>query len=154
MPRLWRLDYGPEFEAKGLIANEPPKLGALYTVLVPQTDPDGTDLGGIRIPEVAVPLGTFTGWNYQLPLLDNLDYLAGLVGSFIPFEATAEARKASGDTRLSIAERYASREQYLERIEAAARRLVARRLLLNEDVKAVVAEDAARWDYLTGNRTR
>ena len=148
MPRNWRLDYGPEFIAKGIIANEPPKLGQAYVVLVPRADRDGNDSGGISLPEVAVPLGTFTGWNYQLPAMPDLDYLSGLVGSFIPFALTARERKNSGDARLSIAERYSGREDYLDKVRIAARNLVSRRLLRAEDVNAIVAESGARWDYL------
>jgi hypothetical protein len=152
MPRNWRVDYGPDFPTRGIIANEPPKLGQPYTVLVPRVNRDGNDLGGIDLPEVAVPLGTFTGWNYQLPVLSNLNYLAGLVGSFIPFPRTAEERKASGDERLSIAERYAGRDDYIEKVRASVRTLVSRRLLRTEDLNAIVEQSAARWDYLTSPR--
>lgn len=152
MPRDWRLDYGPDFSAKGIIANEPPKIGQPYTVLVPRVNRDGNDAGGIALPDVAVPLGTFTGWNYQLPVMSNLNYLAGLVGSFIPFPLTAEERKTSGDARLSIAERYASRDDYIEKVRVSVQGLVSRRLLRAEDVNAIVEESTARWDYLTSPR--
>jgi hypothetical protein len=32
-------------------------------VLVPQVDGDGNDIAGIRSLQLAVPLGTYTGWN-------------------------------------------------------------------------------------------
>jgi hypothetical protein len=149
MPRNWRVDYGPDFPTKGIIAHEPPKLGQPYTVLVPRVDRDGNDSGGIALPDVAVPLGTFTGWNYLLPRLANLDYLAGLVGSFIPFPLTPEERKISGDPRLSIAERYSGRDDYIEKVRVAVRTLVSRRLLRAEDVNAILEQSGARWDYLT-----
>ncbi len=148
MPRNWRMDYGPEFASRGIISTEPPNLGAPYPTLVPQVNRDGIDAGGIAIPEIAVPLGTFTGWNYQIPVHPNLDYLAGLVGSFIPFSPTAADRQASGDSRLSIAERYMGRDDYIEKLRTAAQGLVSRRLLRAEDLSAIVAENAARWDYL------
>jgi hypothetical protein len=151
MPRNWRMDYGPDFASKGIISIDPPKLGAPYPILVPQVNRDGIDAGGIPIPEVAAPLGTFTGWNYLVPALPNLDYLAGLVGSFIPFPLTAADRKASGDSRLSIAERYTGRDNYLAQVRTAARNLVSRRLLRAEDVNAIIAESATHWDYLTGS---
>jgi hypothetical protein len=119
---------------------------------VPQVDQDGIDKGGIAVPEVAVPLGTFTGWNYELPVLSNLDYLAGLIGSFIPFPLTAEDRKTSGDSRRSIAERYPGRDEYLKQVREAARALVARRLLRPEDTEGVIEESAQRWDYLMAAR--
>jgi hypothetical protein len=148
MPREWRLDFGPEFATKGIIANEPPVMGEPFKVLVPQVDQDGIDQGGIAVPQVAVPLGTFTGWNYELPVLSNLDYLAGLIGSFIPFPLTAEDRKASGDSRRSIAERYPSRDEYLKQVREATEALVSRRLARREDTDAIVAESAQHWDYL------
>ena len=152
MPRNWRLDYGPDFLTKGIITNEPPKVGQAYTVLVPRVNRDGNDLGGIALPEVAVPLGTFTGWNYQLPVLTSLDYLAGLVGSFIPFPLTAIERKTSGDARLSIAERYSGRDDYIEKVRVSVQNLVSRRLLRVEDTNAILKESVSRWDYLTSAR--
>lgn len=151
MPGNWRMDYGPDFASKGIISIDPPKLGAAYTVLVPQVNRDGIDAGGVAVPEVAVPLGTFTGWNYLIPVHPNLGYLGGLVGSFIPLPLTAADRKASGDARLSVAERYSGREDYLDKIRAAAEGLVSRRLLRADDVDAVVTESANHWDYLVGS---
>jgi hypothetical protein len=152
MPRIWRLDFGPEFLTKGIISQEPPILGERFTPLVPLTDQDGNDVGGIAIPDIAVPLGTFTGWNYHLPVYSNLDYLAGLVGSFTPFSRTAEQRKSSGDARPSLAERYPDRDAYLGRVRTAAKSLASRRLLVPDDIEAIVAESASRWDYFSKQR--
>lgn len=149
MPRNWRMDYGPDSLTKGIISIEPPRLGVEYPTLVPQVNRDGMDQGGVVIPEVAVPLGTFTGWNYLVPVHPNLDFLAGLIGSFVAFPATAADRKSSGDSRLSIAERYAGRDDYLNQVRDAAQNLVTRRFLRAEDVSAIVGENATRWDYLT-----
>src|SRR6185503_8911847 len=100
----------------------------------PQVNGDGNDTGGIPLPEVAAPLGTHTGWNVTVPPLPGLRYLAGLVGSFVPFAVTREARLAAGDARPSIAERYASRQAYLAAVDRAARALVQQRLLLADDL--------------------
>ena len=120
-----------------------PNSALPYPILVPQVNRDGIDAGGILIPEVAVPLGTFTGWNYLVPVHPNLGYLGGLMGSFIPLPLTAADRKASGDSRLSVAERYTGRDDYLDKIRAAAESLVSRRLLRADDVNAIVAESAS-----------
>src|SRR5215831_3190415 len=32
LPRNWRMDYGPDFATKGIISQEPPALGAPYTI--------------------------------------------------------------------------------------------------------------------------
>ncbi|HJT87829.1 MAG TPA: alpha/beta hydrolase domain-containing protein, partial [Bryobacteraceae bacterium] len=151
MPQVWRMDYGPEFASQGIISNEPPVLGAPYTVLVPQVDADGNDVGGVRLPEIAVPLGTFTGWNVRLPELRSLHFLAGLIGSFEPFPKTRAERRKSGDARRSIAERYAGRQDYLERVRGAAQALVRERLLLAGDVPAVMERAAAMWDAIGAN---
>jgi hypothetical protein len=148
MPQVWRMDYGPEFLTKGIITREPPALGDPYAVLVPQVDADGNDLGGVRLPEVAVPLGTFTGWNVQLPQMASLHYLSGLIGSFEPFPQTRPDRERSGDARKSIAGRYAGRQQYLDRVRAAAEELVRQRFLLEADVPAVLRRAAEMWDVL------
>ncbi|MBM3817885.1 MAG: hypothetical protein FJW14_02535 [Acidimicrobiia bacterium] len=154
MPQVWRMDYGAQFGMTRVITQEPPSLGAPFRVLVPQVDADGNDRGGILIPEVAVPLGTHTGWNVTNPPLGDLGYLAGLVGSFEPFAPTAADRQASGDARLSIAERYKGRQDYLDKVRAAARTLVAQRFLLAGDVPVVMRRAQETWDIVavTGPR--
>jgi hypothetical protein len=139
MPSLWKMDF----------QSEPPILGDKLRVLVPQVDTDGNDVSGIRIPEVAVPLGTYTGWNIRLPQLKDLEYLAGLVGSFEPFAKTKEERERTGDLRLSLAERYPSKQDYLDRVRKSARDLVSERFLLPGDVDAIVARASAMWDTIT-----
>ena len=145
MPQVWRTDYGADFAVSRIITKEPPELGQPYAVLVPQVNADGNDEGGIQLPETAVPLGTYTGWNMSVPALDELGYLAGLAGSFEPFVRTRARRIQSGDARLSIDERYRGRKDYLDRVSRAAQLLVAERFLLPEDVRAVVRRAAAIW---------
>jgi hypothetical protein len=152
LPRVWRMDYGPEFLTKGIITNEPPLLGKPYTVLVPQVDGDGNDMGGIRSPEVAVPLGTFTGWNIRLPQLKGLDYLAGLLGSFEPFPKTREERARTGDSRKSIEERYRSRQDYLDRVQQAAQDLLRQRYLLPDDIPSILHRAGQTWDAIMAGK--
>jgi hypothetical protein len=154
MPQVWRMDLGPGYAATRAITLEPPHLGAPYRVLVPQVDADGNDISGIRLPEVAVPLGTHTGWNVTVPQLSDLGYLAGLVGSFEPFARSKEQRLASGDPRLSIAERYTDRPDYLARIARAADQLVRQRFLRVEDVAAVRQRAERTWDAVVGDGIR
>lgn len=149
MPHVWRLDYGPEFEDRGIISIEPPALGRPCTVLVPQVDADGNDLGGVRLPEIEAPLGTYTGWNIHIPQLRGLEYLAGLFGSFEPFAKTKSDRERAGDPRPSIAERYRGRQDYLDHVDRAARELVRERLMLPGDVTAVLQRAGVMWDTLT-----
>jgi hypothetical protein len=148
MPSFWKMDFGRDFERTHIITNEPPILVSKLPVLVPQVETDGNDLSGIRIPEVAVPLGSYTGWNIHLPQLKNLEYLAGLIGSFEPFAKIREERERTGDSRLSIAERYSGQQDYLDRVEKSAQNLVSQRLLLAGDVDAVVQRASAMWDAI------
>jgi hypothetical protein len=148
LPGVWRMDYGAEYSSTRVITKEPPALGNAYVVLVPQVNADGNDEGGIRPPEIAVPLGTHTGWNVSVFPLSGFRYLAGLVGSFEPF-ARAE-RVRSGDQRRSIEERYNSRQDYLNRVRRAAADLVAERFLLQSDMSSVVERAELSWEVIVG----
>jgi hypothetical protein len=143
-----RLEFGPDFATKGIIGREPPQIGASFPVLVPQVDSDGIDLGGIRLPEVAVPLATITGWNLRAPDRGAPDQIAEFYGSIFPFAVNKEAREKNHDPRPSIAERYPSREEYLKRASAAADRLIGERFLLPQDKSFVVERAAHLWDAL------
>jgi hypothetical protein len=70
------------------------------------------------------------------------------MGSTLPFPLTRAERERSGDPRLSIAERYPSRSAYLERVRESARKLVAARHVLTEDVDAIVERAGRLWDLL------
>jgi Alpha/beta hydrolase domain len=146
---LWayRLDFGPDWK-NGIITNEPPKLGMPYPTLVPQVDNNGNDTGGIRLPELEAPLATYTGWNLRSPDIAMSSEKASFIGSFIPFAKTAAEREKSGDVRLSIAERYSNREQYMKRFTDSTQNLVKQRWLLPEDAPAIVQRGAQTWDLV------
>jgi hypothetical protein len=110
-----------------------PKPGArAYRTLVCRVDADGNEVAGVRLPDIAVPLATYTGWNEYKP-----PYPAGEIadrdGSCLPFPVDKAARETSGDPRPSVAERYAGRADYRARVEAVVSALQADRLLLQED---------------------
>jgi hypothetical protein len=151
MPRVWRMDYGREYSTTRVITIEPPKTGEPFRVLVPQVNADGNDLAGIRLPEVAVPLGTHTGWNVTMPQLSELRYLSGLIGGFEPFARTREQRSANGDSRLSIADRYSGRPDYLDKVRRAADDLVRQRFLRVEDVPAVLQSAERTWSAVVAD---
>lgn len=117
--------------------------------LVPQVDGDGNELGGVALPDVAVPLATYTGWNFRHPAIGQPDEVLPLSGSYVPFPVTKAAREAAGDPRLSIEERYGSRSRYQALVADRAARLVEQGYLLREDLDDVVAAALARWDDLT-----
>ena len=131
------LDFGPEAES-GIQSTLPPAVldPDGYTVLVPAVDADGNDRAGVRVPMVEAPLATCTGWN-----LRGRGHGEGAMhefsGSTIPLPETESVRAATGDPRPSIARRYGDAEGYAAAILAAAERLVADGLMLEEDIGRV-----------------
>ena len=121
--------------------------GAALPLLVPQVDADGNERVGIRLPEVAVPLATYTGWNFRSPAIGGTDQLVSLLGSYIPFARTRAEREQRRDPRLSIEERYPTRDRYLSMIKDAAAGLVSHRYVRAEDVDAIVKRAAEHWDF-------
>jgi hypothetical protein len=107
-----------------------------WPVFVPQIDVDGHDVAGIRLPDVAVPAGTYLGWNLRKPGYGEGD-LCLVFGSYIPFASDAAAR--AGDTRASLAERYPSPGDLSARRAAAAAALVSEHFLLKEDADHITA---------------
>src|SRR5262249_11311345 len=133
------VNFGPNFQKHSIIDREPPEILGHYVVLVPKSDADGNDLGCLLPPEVAVPLATYTGWNLRRREVGAEGMLSSLTGSYILFPRTAAERKATGDPRQSIEERYSSFEEYKKRCDAACADLVKRRYLLAEDVERFLA---------------
>ena len=139
-----RLDFGPEWR-NGILSIQPPKVGDAFPVLVPQVDADGNEPDGVRLPEIAVPLATVTGWNLRDPSIGAPSERVSFEGSWIPFAKTAEERKRTGDPRPSIAERYASEQDYLDRYGAALDSLLSMRWILPEDRAEVMARAKEEW---------
>lgn len=116
---------------------KPAPAAKVYRTLVCKVDADGNEAGGVRLPDIAVPLATYTGWNEYKP-----PYPAGEIadrdGSCLPFPIDKAAREASGDPRLSLAERYKSGGDYVGRVQAVVTALLADRLILPEDAEKYV----------------
>ena len=113
----------------------PPVRGAAYPTFVPKTDADGRDLAGLRLPTIEAPIATHTGWNLRKAGFGEGE-LCDNTGSMLPFAKTQEERQKTGDPRLSLAERYPNPSDRTAAIERAATKLVAEKLLLEEDVKS------------------
>jgi Alpha/beta hydrolase domain len=124
-----------------------PGAGAPLPFLLPQVDADGNDRAGIRLPEVSVPLATYTGWNFRNSRIGGTDQLVALLGSYMPIAQTKAEREAKHDPRPSIEERYPSREQYMDLIGKAAASLVKDGYLLADDVPAVAKRAADHWEF-------
>lgn len=146
-PAVVRLDFGPD-AANGIAAALPPAEGEPYPHFVPALDADGNEVSGIRLPELTVPLATYTGWNLRHPLNGAPERLMSLSGSTIPFRATRDERAASGDPRRSIEERYPDKASYLDQVRREAQRLVAAGYLLAEDLDPIVGQASGRWELM------
>lgn len=133
-----RVDYGPDFRSKGIFSVVPPRMGKPFRTMVPAFDKDGNSIGGIRLPELTVPLGTYQGWNARRTKFGAPNYLARFEGSFWPFELSEKDRKASGDPRPSIEARYASKEDYVKKVKAAVEQLMKERFMLKEDARRYI----------------
>jgi hypothetical protein len=135
-PRPQRQDFG----------TLPPDPGAAYGTRVSAVDEDGNERAGVAVPEVTVPVATHTGWNLRHGDIGGAEQMLYFAGATLPFPRTRAERDAAGDPRPSIAERYRSREEYLDRVREAARALVAGRYMLEEDVELSLAFAARMWD--------
>ncbi|HSN54327.1 MAG TPA: alpha/beta hydrolase domain-containing protein [Candidatus Sulfomarinibacteraceae bacterium] len=133
-----RLDLGPAFWSEGVFTVVPPEPGEPWPTFVPAVDEDGNGVGGIRLPELAVPLGTYQGFNPRSEEAGAPEFLTRFDGSFWPFAATEAERRRSGDPRPSIEARYPDHQAYVDRVAAAAAELVEERFLLPEDAAAAV----------------
>ena len=134
-------DYGPNFYATGIATINPPVItppyednplnGPIYPSFVPKTDSDGNDIAGVRLPDVTVPLATYTGWALRSGPQANDGCESS--GQYIPFAKTAADRAATGDPRPSVGERYPSFGMYRAAVNKAIDDLVKDRLMLCED---------------------
>jgi len=140
------LNYGPDFYRTGIMTINPPAItppmfdnpenGPIYPTYVPKTDEDGNDIAGIRLPDVTVPLATYTGWSLRGGAQAG-DGCEG-AGQMIAFPKTKADRLASGDPRLSVEERYPSFSMYAVKVKNAVEDMVAKRLMLQEDAQPAV----------------
>src|SRR5882672_1858632 len=140
------LNYGADFYRTGIMTINPPaitppmfenpKNGPIYPTYVPKTDEDGNDIAGIRLPDVTVPLATYTGWSLRGGAQAG-DGCEG-TGQMIPFPKTKADRLATGDPRPSVEERYPSFSMYAAKVKTAVEDMVAKRLMLAEDAQPAI----------------
>ncbi|HEX3175032.1 MAG TPA: alpha/beta hydrolase domain-containing protein [Methylomirabilota bacterium] len=140
-----RVDFGADAEMR-TVSTTPPRVGRAYGTRVSAVNADGNEIAGIVLPELAVPVATHTGWNLRHPDIGGDRQLLVFAGATLPFARTGQDREAAGDPRLSIAERYRSRQDYLARVRDAARALVKDGYLLEEDVETSAGFAARMWD--------
>ena len=147
LPQVRRLDFGSAAEC-GIATTLPPVVGKPYPHFVPAVDQDGNEASGVRLPDLTVPLATYTGWNLRHPQIGAPDQLMSLMGSTIPFPATRRDSEVLGDPRLSISERYLSKTEYRAQVRREAQRLVEDGHLLADDLELVVDQASRRYEIL------
>ncbi|HWF04982.1 MAG TPA: alpha/beta hydrolase domain-containing protein [Candidatus Angelobacter sp.] len=134
-------DWGPEFDpnnGSGIPTNFPPPIKHVINMLVPRTDSDGNELGGVPVVLRDAPLGSYFGWNITsagFHKSQNCDY----TGGYVPFSVTKADRIASGDPRPSLQERYETHAGYVAAVQAAAAHAVASGFLLQADADSLIA---------------
>jgi hypothetical protein len=147
LPQRLRMDFGLDPD-RGVLSY-PPKEDGAYPTLVSNLDGDGNEVAGIRLPDVSVPLATYTGWNVRDDSMGSGGLMTSgspLFGTTLPFAATKAQRDASHDPRPSVEERYASKGDYLAKVLEAAKELAGRRLMLAEDIERVVKVASDKWE--------
>ena len=149
LPSLAPMDLGEHAE-RGVPALPARFVGEPYPSPVSAVDADGNETGGIRMPDVSVPVATWAGFNPRHPEGGGDGQLLEYLGSTVPLARTAEERAAARDPRPSVAERYASRDAYLAEVRKAAERLVESRYLLAGDVDLCLAIAGERYDAVAG----
>jgi len=146
LPTLRRLDLGPDTQ-RG-IARLPAETGDRYPSFVSALDATDNEVAGIRVPDLRVPVATYTGWVPRHPATGGGGELLDMMGTSLPLARTSTERQARGDPRPSIAELYRDRDDYLTQARAAAEDLVATGSILAEDVDLAVDLALQRYDVL------
>jgi hypothetical protein len=144
LARIRRLDLGPDAE-RG-IGRFPAVTGEPYPTFVAAVDSDGNEVAGVRLPDIAVPVATSTGWNTRHATTGGPELLIPMAGSTLQFASSPAERARDADPRPSISERYRDRNDYLARVRAVAQELAVQRLLLPEDVDLVLDAAGRRYD--------
>ena len=147
--RIKRLDHGPETHL-GRTVTLPAIEDVEYPALVSNIDGDCNEIAGIPLPDITVPLATYTGWNLRHSDIGNTGLVIGLTGGLagwtLPFGQTHRDRTAANDPRRSIEERYRTKDIYLEKVLNAAEELVKEGYLLEEDIDWVMERSSIKSD--------
>jgi hypothetical protein len=133
------LDRGPEFVSLRRTSLEPPVSRGAYVVRIPAFGVDNHEPGTLLLPSVAVPIATYTSWNLRHRSIGAENELLALTGGYVPLAKTTELRRAAGDPRPALLERYRDFDDYREKFMAAAQKLAAAGYVLEEDLPRLEA---------------
>jgi hypothetical protein len=135
-------DYGPDFnysDGTGVITKWPPVIKHVLVTKAPKVDSDGNEMGGVPVVLREAPLGTYMGWNVTAEGF-HAGQLCNYAGGMIPFAKTKAERMANEDPRPSLEERYGSHDGYVQKVKAAAQKIVAAGFLLQRDADRLIDE--------------
>ncbi len=132
---VYRTGFGAGW-SRGVVT-EPPQVDGVYPSLVPQVTADGLDIAGVHLPEIDVPVATYTGWNQRDPKIGFPESRASFVGSYIPWP------------KADLARRYHNRDEYLGRFARTALDRYRDRFLVVDDLPAIIERGGEEWDYAT-----
>jgi hypothetical protein len=136
-PPTWRTDV------TGPLAHLP--------LLVSQVDADGNETGGIRLPEQAVPLGTYQPYALRSESAGLPHTMVPYAGGYVPFPKTRAERDQTKDPRQAVEERYPNRDEYIRRVREVATKLAQERYILQDDVTTIVDNAGKAWDWTMAN---
>ena len=131
LPWICPLELGPRAVA-GIGTFPARSSGQNYPTVVAALDPVGNEIGGVRMPDVEVPVAIHTGFNPRHSDSGGAGQILEYVGSTLPLD--------------DLEQRYGSKDDYLERIRVAARGLSDARLLLEEDIALCIDIASQRYD--------
>ncbi|MCH8108737.1 MAG: hypothetical protein IIB15_01275 [Chloroflexi bacterium] len=150
--RAMRLDYGPE-KHLGRTTTLPAIQGEEYPALVSDVDDSYNEVAGIRLPDLTVPVATYTGWNLRHADIGNTNLVIGITGGLagwtLPLPRTRAERETTRDPRPSIEELYASKDDYLRQTREAAETLIEEGYILAEDLEVVIESAESKYDFFT-----
>ena len=133
-------DMGPGFNAmdgSGVPSVNPPRIKQVLPMWAPKVDADGNELGGVPVPLLGAPLGTYLGWNVTANGFHK-DQICNYIGGMVPFARTAQERAANKDTRPSLEERYGSHAGYVSAVRMAVEKAAKAGFLLPADAQEIV----------------
>lgn len=146
----YRADYGPRFLGEGIVERQPPALGPPFATQVPQVDARGNERAGVPTVEALAPVASYLPWSLRFGMAGGNGELRDFLGTTVPLPRNHDEARVLGDPRPDLLTLYGSRAGYELAARAAAARLVAQRLLLEEDVEPAVARALALWDWVEG----
>lgn len=114
-----------------------PEVRGEYKLFVPRTGLDGNAIAGLRLPIIAAPRATYTGWNPQAGVAGPQE-LCTQLGGVVPLPVTTAEARAGGDVRPSLEELYPTPDAYVAAVRSVSDELVHSRLMLPADASAAV----------------